>query len=109
MQFHSFLSACISGSPDRPRPAEGRSLRLVSALSTVPSVASVAPFLESDTSAHLRSLHVRRPRLPYSMRISPWILLAVAVVVGGLPLAAQQSTFDLVISGGRVIDPETGL
>jgi len=47
--------------------------------------------------------------LPYSMRISPWIPLAVAVVLGGLPLTAQQSTFDLVISGGRVIDPETGL
>lgn len=35
--------------------------------------------------------------------------LVVSLVLAGAALVAQPATFDLVIRGGRVIDPETGL
>jgi N-acyl-D-aspartate/D-glutamate deacylase len=38
----------------------------------------------------------------------PLVIFAVAVLVTGAPSARQQA-FDLVIAGGRVIDPESGL
>ena len=41
------------------------------------------------------------------MRLS--VISAVILAAGVLVLGAQPSTFDLVIRGGRVIDPETGL
>ncbi|MFN0180109.1 MAG: amidohydrolase family protein [Gemmatimonadales bacterium] len=34
-------------------------------------------------------------------------LLWVATLLGGTPAVAQQASFDLVVRGGRVIDPET--
>jgi len=38
-----------------------------------------------------------------------WVLAAVAALAAWAPIAAWSAPFDLVIRGGRVLDPETGL
>jgi N-acyl-D-aspartate/D-glutamate deacylase len=44
---------------------------------------------------------------PNSMK--PWIVAFAAMMVWTAPAAAQRAPFDIVVVGGRVLDPETGL